>query len=225
MVLDIHYVFLMLPKVISALPLTLYVLLFSYIGSLVLGSTIAFIRIKRIPILFLLTSISLSFFRSIPNILNIMIIYYGLPLFAERIGFFIRWDKSTFCIVSLVLVHGHYIAEYMRPAWESVQQSMHDAAKSIGMTNWQRTRRIILPLAMPVALPMLVNAAIDMLKDTSVLFIIGLGDIMGKMNTLVALDYGVKKLEIYLAGGMIYAAIITSFTWLAKVIERRLKLS
>ncbi|PWC17214.1 amino acid ABC transporter permease [Brenneria corticis] len=221
LLLDFSYMMDVFPRIARSVPLTLYILTISCFFSLLLGSLIAIVRIRRTPVLYELSSLCLSFFRSIPNILNILLIYYGLPVALESLGMVVNWEKSTFCIVALVLIYGSFVAEYLRPAWLSVERKVHDAAESIGMTKWQKTRRIIIPLAFPVALPSLNNAVIDMLKDTSILFIIGLPDIMGRINSIVATDYGVKKLEVYIAGGLTYAGLILATTYLMHRIERR----
>ena len=76
-----------------------------------------------------------------------------------------------------------------------------------GMTSWQKHRRIIFPQVLPIALPSLGNALIDLLKDTSLLFLIGLVDIMGQADIIIANTYGVYQLEVYIAIALIYWAL------------------
>lgn len=220
--LDFAYIVEVFPRIARTVPLTLYILSLSLLFSLLFGVLLAIVRIRRTPLLYPLSSLCLSFFRSVPSILNLMLVYYGFPLLMESFGITIQWEKATFCIVALVLIYGCYISEYLRPAWLSVSQEMHDAAAAVGMSQWQKTRRIILPLAFPVSLPSLGNAAIDMLKDTSILFVIGMPDIMGRIHSIISTDYGVKKLEVYIAGAVIYAGLVISGIWLVHLLERRI---
>ena len=129
------------------------------------------------------------------------------------------WSKTVYVLLALVLYNGAHMSEFLRPAYLAVDKGQHDAADSIGMNAWTKFTRIILPQMLPVAWPNIENAMIELVKDTSVLFVIGLTDIMGRAKMIIANDYGVKKLEVYLAAGIIYWCITFSLGKLCQVTE------
>ena len=154
--------------------------------------------------------------------IHLFLIYYALPEFLKNFGIDLSSvSKISFAIFSLILFYSAYLTEQLRPAYLAVSKGQHDAAKSIGMTEWQRQTRIILPQVFPIAMPGLGNAWIELLKDTSVIFVIGVKDIMGKAKLLIANDYGVNKVNVYLMAGLIYWVMITGFGSLNKKIEQK----
>lgn len=88
------------------------------------------------------------------------------------------------------------------------------------MTRWQTHRRIIFPQVLPIALPSLSNALIDLLKDTSLLFLIGLIDIMGQANIIIANTYGVYQLEVYVAIAIIFWILSSVLVYALQLLER-----
>lgn len=90
-----------------------------------------------------------------------------------------------------------------------------------GMTSWQKHRRIIFPQVLLIALPSLGNALIDLLKDTSLLFLIGLVDIMGQADIIIANTYGVYQLEVYIAIALIYWALSSLLIFGLNFLEKR----
>ena len=114
------------------------------------------------------------------------------------------------------------MSEYLRPAYLAVDRGQHDAADSIGMTGFTKLRRIILPQMLPIAWPNLENAFVELVKDTSVLFVIGLTDIMGMAKKIISNDYGVKKLEVYLAAAAIYGCITFAVSKLCQLLEKKI---
>jgi len=206
--IDFTYIFEILPKFIRVVPYTILIIAISGTLGLFLAVIVTAIRIKKIKILNQITGIYISFFRSTPSIIHLFLVYYGLPILLGTFGININWwSRSAFSILALVLFNGAYVSEILRPAYLAVDKGQHEAAESIGLSGVKKFYRIICPQAIPIALPNLGNALIDLIKDTSVLFIIGLVDIMGKAKLLIANDYGVKKLEVYIAVGLIYWVI------------------
>jgi L-cystine transport system permease protein len=120
-----------------------------------------------------------------------------------------------------VAYNGAFMSEIIRPAYLSVGKDQQDAAKSIGMTNWQRLSRIIFPQVLPIALPSLTTALIDLLKDTSLLFLIGLVDLMGQADILISNSYGIYQVEVYVAIAFIYWGMSSVIIWVNKKIENR----
>lgn len=224
--IDLVYILKILPKFIGVVPYTLLIITISGMLGLLLAIIITTIRIKKIKIVNELTGVYISFFRSTPGIIHLFLVYYGLPIFLKLFGIDINWwSRSAYSILALVLFNGAYLSEILRPAYLAVDKGQHEAAESIGLTGFKKLYRIIFPQALPIALPNLGNALIDLIKDTSVLFIIGLVDIMGKAKLLIANDYGVKKLEVYITVGIIYWVLISIADFGIKTIEKKYKIA
>lgn len=202
---DFAYCWKILGRLAPTIPYTLMIIGVSGAFGLLLAMVVAAVRIRRWPVFYPLTNLYLSFFRSTPSMIHIFLIYYGLPLLVRQFGLNIDgWDRTLYALAALVLFNGAYMSEFLRPAYLSVDRGQHDAADSIGMGGFSKFRRIILPQMLPVAWPNLENAMVELVKDTSVLFVIGLTDIMGKAKNIIANDYGVNKLEVYLVAAAVY---------------------
>jgi L-cystine transport system permease protein len=224
--IDFIYVIEVLVKLMKVVPYTLLIMLVSGLAGLFLAVLILAIRINKIKGLNPLIGVYISFFRSTPALIHLFLVYYGMPIVLSKIGIDISsWNKSVFAVLSLALFNGAYLSEILRPAYLAVDKEQHDAADSIGLTKFQKLHRIIIPQAVPIALPGLGNALIDLIKDTSVLFVIGLIDIMGKSKLLIASDYGVKKLEVYIAAGIIYWGITNISNVIINGFEKRYNLT
>lgn len=206
--IDFGYVLIMIERVGSAVPLTLFIIIVSGILGLALAMGVAAIRIKKWKVIYPLTSLYVSFFRSTPCIIHVFIVYYALPMFLRGLGASIdHWSRIVYVLLALILFNGAHMSEFLRPAYLAVEKGQHDAANSIGMSGRAKFTRIILPQLLPIAWPNIENAMIELVKDTSVLFVIGLADIMGRAKMIISNDYGVKKLEVYLATAAIYWCI------------------
>lgn len=205
MAFDFAYCLKIIGRIGPTVPYTLIIIAVSGLLGLLLAMGVAAIRIKKWAVIYPLTNLYMSFFRSTPAIIHIFLIYYGLPLLLKLFGVNAdAWSRGLYALIALILFNGAYMSEFLRPAYLSVGKGQHDAADSVGMSGFQKFRRIILPQLLPVAWPNLENAFIELVKDTSVLFVIGLIDIMGKAKVIISNDYGVKKLEVYVATAVIY---------------------
>ena len=152
------------PRLISALPFTVEVIIASILLCLFFGTIIAVIRIARVPVLAPFCDIWLSYNRSMPFIL--------------------------------------------RPAYLSVDRGQHEAAIIFGLSPVRRVFSIIAPQALPVAIPGLVSESVNILKDTSIMFFIGVIDLMGRANLIINAAFGQHRLETYTAVALIYWVIV-----------------
>ncbi len=220
--IDIGYVLNIIRRISGAVPYTLLIIVLSGCLGLTLAMGVAYIRIKKWRVVYPLTNLYVSFFRSTPCIIHIFIVYYALPMLLRGVGLNIDgWSKTVYVLLALILYNGAHMSEFLRPAYLAVEQGQHDAADSIGMGGWAKFTRIILPQMLPVAWPNIENAMIELVKDTSVLFVIGLTDIMGRAKMIIVNDYGVKKLEVYLAAGVIYWCVTFVMSKLFQAGEKR----
>lgn len=154
-------------------------------------------------------------FRSIPVLVLILWVYYGLPVVLG-----ISLSPMMAGIVSLALSDSAFEAEIFRAGIQSIEQGQSEAADSLGLSYLQKMRLIILPQALRRILPPLGNQFVYMLKMSSLLSIIGLQELTRKANELTVTVY--RPLEIYTVLVLEYLLVILIVSWLVRQLERRL---
>jgi L-cystine transport system permease protein len=219
-VLDIAYIGKIFGRLVSRVPYTVSISFFSIIFSWLIAILLTAVRVKKVPIINQVIEVYISFFRSTPGLIHILLLYYGLPLLLAPLGIHLNANgKSFYAVASLSLSNAAFLSEILRPAYLSIDRGQHEAALSIGLSGLQKEVRIILPQIIPIALPAMANSFIELIKDTSILFVIGMADIMGEAKNILSNNYGTKKTEIYLAVGMIYLAMTTVGNLLCNRVE------
>lgn len=174
--LDLEYMLGLVPVILGYVPLTLFMAVVAMACALVLASLLAVERVIKVPGLDLLVVLFISFFRGTPLLVQLFLFYYGLP---QVLSFLTQINGVTAAIMGLTLHFSAYMAEAIRAAIVGVDRSQWEAAQSIGMTQGQMMRRVILPQAGRIAAPTLVNYFIDMIKGTSLAFTLGVTEMMG----------------------------------------------
>lgn len=219
--MDFEYLTYAFFRILKFVPNTLLIAAISTVLSLTLAIPVAMLRIKKIPAVEAVLKIYMSFFASTPGLVHVFIVYYGIPAILKLFGVILGGGgKLFYASAALTLNYIVQFAEVIRPAYLSIDKGQHEAALSVGMTGWQKEKRIILPQVVPIALPAVANGFVELIKDTSILFVLGVQDIMGSAKTIISNDYGAKKLEVYVAVGIIYLVIITVSTIFTKRIEK-----
>lgn len=192
-------------RIIDKLPLTLFMMIVALFFALILGVIIAVIRIQKPPVLYGIATFYLSFTRSTPLLVQLFLIYFGLPQLLLVVNIDINsWDRLIFAISAFSLHTGAYLSEVIRSAYMAVGKEQLEAAYSVGMSYTQALRRIILPQAFVIALPDLGNNIIELLKDTSLAFTIGIIDIMGQVRIILGNNYGIGMFQIYIVISLVY---------------------
>ncbi|TBL70908.1 amino acid ABC transporter permease [Paenibacillus thalictri] len=188
------------------LPVTLLLTILSLLGGLVLGLVLALVRIYRVPVLSQLVVVYVSFMRSTPMLVQLFLIFYGLPKIIQVItGYDIQyWSSLTFSVLAFSLHCAAAMSEVYRSAYLAVPKAQLEAGYAVGMTYFQTLRRILLPQMMRVALPNIGNHSITLFKESTIAFTIGLVDVMGQAQILIERSYGIFLLETYLAVSVIY---------------------
>lgn len=124
----------------------------SVAGGLVLGFILAAARIFKIPVLRELAALYISFVRGTPVLVQLFVVYYGLPLLVAPLGVNINhWSKLFFVLVTYLLNDGAFMSEIIRSSIESVPKGQREAAASVGLTTFQAYKRIIIPQAFKIA--------------------------------------------------------------------------
>ncbi|MFY0758066.1 amino acid ABC transporter permease [Metabacillus dongyingensis] len=195
-----------IPKLLSYLHITLFILVFSILFGIVIGFIIAIPRIYKIPGLNRAAILFVSFMRGTPIIIQLFLIYYGLPAILQVAGVDItRMNPMNFVIITYALSSGATFSEIIRGSVANVEKGQEEAAYSIGMNKRQTFYRIILPQALLIAFPNFGNSVIGFLKDTSLAFTIGVMDMLGRGDTLIAAT--AHALEVYISLSIIYYII------------------
>jgi len=190
------------------LPLTLQMATIAMLFALVLACLLAVVRVSRVPGLNGLALLFISFFRGTPLLVQLFLFYYGLP---QLIDSLISITGVTAAVLGLTLHFSAYMAESIRAAIVGIDRSQTEAALSIGMTQSQLMRRIILPQATRVATPTLMNYFIDMIKATSLAFTLGVTELMGATQKEAAGSF--LYLEAFLLVAIIYWVIVEMLSW------------
>lgn len=213
----------LLPK----LPITLLMTVVSAIIGLGLGFLIAVVKIRNTPVLTQICSVFVSFMRGTPQLVQLFLSFYGFPILVEWLSQQMGVTANVNAIPALVYVfiafglnEAAYTSETFRAALLSVNKNEIEAARSIGLTNVQTMMRIILPSALIVALPNLVNSFISLLKATSLAFTVTIIDIMGQTRIIAGAN--LRFFEAYIAVALVYWVMCLLIEQVAKRIERKL---
>ncbi|SER99920.1 amino acid ABC transporter permease [Psychrobacillus sp. OK032] len=218
-VFDPSLIFEFIPILVKYLGVTLEILVASIIFGTIIGIAAAIPKLFHIPILKQIVTLYISFIRGTPIIIQLFLVFYGLPAVISIINIDItRMDALFFVIITYSLSNGAIFAEIFRGAISAVEFGQTEAAYSIGMTPFQNFTRIIFPQAIRVAFPNIANTVIGSLKDTSLAFTIGVMDMMGRGETLIAAT--AHALEVYIALSVVYYVVVLILEKGFKIFEK-----
>jgi len=194
-----------LPDLWTALPVTLELAVSSTLLGLGLGALFTWARLANRPLIAPASAALVSFLRGTPPLVQLFLVYYGLPLLLKPLGIdFDGWSKLWFAIVTFSLNAAGFFSENLRAAYLAVDPGQREAALSVGLTPFQAFVRIVGPQAVRVALPNLGNGFIGLLKETSLAYSIGVMELTGRAQVVAARGYGARQLEIFIAVALIY---------------------
>ena len=185
---------------------------------LVLGLIAALAQLSKIGILRILAKVYVDFIRGTPLLVQIFIIYFALPVIIGH-----RIDPFVAAVAACSINSGAYVAEIFRAGIQSIEQGQMRAGLSLGMTWGQTMRFIILPQAFKRIIPPLGNEFIAMLKDSSLVSVIGFEELTRSGQLVIAETYG--SLEIWTAVALLYLVMTLSITRLVGYLEKRFRSS
>lgn len=214
---DFNYMLDLLPILFKYLGTTLEMAIWGVIFALILAVIVANIRVFKVPVLNQLSQLYISFFRGTPLLVQLFLLYYGLP---QIFPIMVSIDAFSAAVIGLTLHFASYMAESIRAAIIGIDRSQMEASLSIGMTRYQSMRRIILPQAARVALPSLMNYFIDMIKSTSLAFTLGVAEIMAKAQMEASSSF--RFFEAFLAVALIYWGVVLVLTQVQTWAENKL---
>ena len=198
-----------LPKILLGLGLTLNILVVATLLGLVMALLILALRLSGRWWLVWPSKAYIYFFRGTPLLVQLFIIYHGLPQF-EAIRSSFLWvvlREPYWCaIIALSLNSGAYVSEILRGGVLGVDKGLIEAGKALGLSKWQRITRITAPLAIRLALPAYGNETVSMLKSTALASTVTLMEMTGMARTIVAETFA--PYEIFLAAAAIYLVMV-----------------
>jgi len=211
-----------LPVLLMGAVITVAVTVASVFLGSIIGLFVGLARLSKNKSLYYPASTYVEFFRGTPLLVQIMIIYFGIPQLAQsllNVSFSVNpWVAA---IVSCSINSGAYIAEIFRAGVQSIDRGQMEAARSLGMTQVQAMRYVILPQAFKRVIPPLGNEFIAMLKDTSLLSVIGFEELMRRGQLIVAQTY--QSFPVYLTAALLYLIMTYGISRWVAYMERRLK--
>lgn len=204
------------PAYLNAFGLTLKVTALSLIISTIIGIIIGMFKLSGIKPLKAIADFYISIIRGTPLMVQILFIYLGIPAI---MGF--RWNLFVACVVIMSVNAGAYMAELIRGGIEAVDKGQTEASRSLGLSYAQTMQKVILPQALRIMLPSIINQFIVTLKDTSLLSVIALREIT--QNTKIIVANNMETFGMYFICGVWYWVIVTVLSNIAQQIEKRTK--
>lgn len=225
---DVRYLFQHVNFVLQGVVTTIGVSVISILIASVLALFGALGRLSRNPIAQGISGFYISVIRGTPLLIQIYIIYLGLPQIGQQLQALGRPELARLFtlselqagILALSLNYGAYMTEIFRAGLQSVGHGQYEAAAALGMTRWQMLRRIILPQAIRVIIPDIGNQFIAMQKDSALVSVMGVWEITFRANRLARKDS--KFIEMLLVAATLYWILTIVSSWLQSRLERRM---
>ncbi|AEE92696.1 amino acid ABC transporter permease [Tepidanaerobacter acetatoxydans] len=207
-----EYILRLLPALLSGLEVTLKVFFLTLVISIPLGILVALGRLSKIKPLVFLVELYIWVMRGTPLLLQIVVIFFGLPI----VG--ITFDRFPAAILAFVLNYAAYFGEIFRGGIESIDKGQYDAAKVLGFTPVKTFTRIILPQMIKIVLPSVANEVITLVKDTSLVYVVGLGELLRAGKIASNRDASLVPLIVV---GVFYLALTAVLTAVFQKLEDR----
>ena len=201
---------------ISGITTTIYISIISIIISMFIGLLVTIPSITKNKFLNYLNVLYVEIIRSIPLLVLILWVYYGLPILT---GF--SFSPFVSGIIALAISESAFQAEIFRGGINAIKKTQWEAASSLGLNFYQKLRLVILPQAFKITLPALGNQFVYVLKMSSLVSVIGISDLTRKANELVVSTY--RPLEIYTFLIVEYLVLILVISYFVRKLEKKLK--
>ena len=210
-----NYLLEILPSLMSGLKMTLGVFFITIIVSVPLGILVALgMKSPYFTIRWLINGY-IWVMRGTPLLLQLIFVYYGLGMMG------ITFPRFEAAAIAFIVNYAAYLAEIFRGGLQAIPRGQYDAAKVLGFTRVQTFFKIILPQVIKIIVPSFGNEVINLVKDTSLVYVIGLGDILRAGNIAASRDV---TLIPYLLVGLIYLLMTAIVTVLLRRTEKRLNI-
>lgn len=202
------------PLLIAGACITVEITALTVFFGMIIGICVSLVRMSDFKILRWMGNVYVDFIRGTPLLIQIFLVYFALP---SIIGH--RVDAYFAAISACSINSGAYMAEVFRGGIQSIDIGQMEAGRSLGMTWWQTMRYIILPQAFKRIIPPLGNEFIAMLKDSSLVSVIGFEELTRRGQLIIARTYA--SFEIWMAVAIIYLILTFTVARLTGLLERK----
>ena len=206
-----------MPALMRGAKTTIYITVVGLIGGVVSGLVFGLMRAYGGRVLNGLALIYVELVRGTPIIVQVMFIYFALPVLMG-----IRIDAMTAAITAITINAGAYIAEIVRGAFLSVPKGLSEAGLALGVPRWRVLTFVVGPVAFRRLIPPLGNQFIVSLKDTSLFIVIGVGELTRQGQEIMASNF--RAVEIWSAVAVIYLIMIGIMTLGLRIVEKRMRI-
>ncbi len=208
------------PFLLRGMFVTLQVSLISIAIGMVIGLISCLLTIYKVPVLTFLAKAYVWGFRGTPMIVQALFIYFGTPQFIRLFLEDFRMTPIFAGIVTLSLNAGAYLSEIYRSGIQAVDKGQVEASRSLGLSAFTTMYKVVLPQALRIVSPALVNQFIITVKDSSILIVIGLSETVNQANQYVSANW--NYFDTYFWVGATYLAVISVLMLLSKYVEKKI---
>ena len=213
--MDINFIIEVLPLFQKALFITLKLACIGIFFSIVIGLICNLLLAKENIFLSSLVNAYIELSRNTPLLIQLFFLYYGLPKFG------IKLDEQVCAIIGLSFLGGSYMSEALRAGIEAVHKNQIEAGQSLGMNKIQLFRFVIMPQALSVSIPLLAANGVFLVKETSVVGIIAVKELVSLSKTLIGVYYNTYETMFMLV--VFYMIILLPLSLVLSFIERRMR--
>ena len=203
------------PSLLSGLGVTIEIAVISLILAVILGIILGIFSISTSKILKSLATVYIGIIRGTPLMIQALFLFFGVGQ-----AFNIRIDPMVAAIITLTVNASAYMAEIFRGGIQAIDNGQMEAARSLGLSYSKTMRKVILPQAVKIMIPSILNQFIVTLKDTSILSVISIRELTATGQIIIARNY--KALEMYAIVACMYLILITILTLVSSYIERKI---
>ena len=206
-----------MPLLLTGAAVTVQITALSVLIGIIIGLFVGIARISTYHVVHLIAAVYVDFLRGTPLLVQIFLVYFALPVVTGQ-----RIDPFVAAIAACSINSSAYVAEIFRAGIQSIDAGQMEAGRSLGMTWAQTMRYIIVPQAARRVIPPLGNEFIALLKDSSLVSVIGFEELTRRGQLIIARTYA--SLEIWLCVAIIYLVMTVSISRLVAWLERRYKI-
>ena len=205
------------PALLEGALVTLRITVLGLAGGLALGVMVGLMRSYAPKYVGLVAFGYVEAIRGTPIVVQVMFIYFALPVLLG-----LRLDPIVAAYIAIIINSSAYIAEVVRGAFQSVAAGLVEAGLAVGLPMWKVLRYVTGPIAFRRSIPAMGNQFIVSLKDTSLFIVIGVGELTRTGQEIMATNF--KAVEIWTAVAVLYLIMTGSLSWLLRFTERRVKM-
>ncbi|MBF7682590.1 glutamine ABC transporter permease GlnP [Acinetobacter sp. B5B] len=214
---EISYIWQAMPILLQGLKLTLLISVVGLIAGFFIGILTGIARATGGKVISKIALVYIEVIRGTPIMVQVMFIYFALPLALP-----VHIEPMTAAIVTITINSGAYIGEITRGSILSINKGFKEAGLALGLSSKETMLTIIIPLALRRMIPALGNQWIVSIKDTSLFIVIGVGELTRQGQEIIAGNF--RSLEVWSAVAILYLAVTLCLSFLLKVIEKKMRI-